>query len=137
MEHIEDDALDDDALSRLGVEEYPEPEPQSDWTAALGATQQWLDAVHGDGNSPITVSAHPAIAVDGQANIDGDLHVTGNLVFDTTTSQILTFDGDNWINTTVRNDLEMALSRIEQLEHEIVMLRSEILMLSEQGESNE
>jgi hypothetical protein len=144
MEHIEDDALSEDALQRLGVEEYENPEPQAEWTAALGAVlpdTELHPAQFRPATVPITTVSYPALDVEGQATINGDLHVTGNIVFDTNTSRVLTFDGNNWINTQaqvqIQDDLQLALDRIEQLEHEIVMLRGEMLLLSQQGENNE
>lgn len=133
MEHIDDDALDADALSRLGVEEYTREiditnivptfgvDGVTNWTATnMNPSISWVDNM-----------IQPHLQVDGGALIEGDLVVSG-IINNTAIDSIQTVlaDAMRSINDLqAQIDLERTLSESERilLESRIIQLETKLM----------
>ena len=115
MEHIEDDSLDNDALSRLGVEEYTEAAPSvhPTWEPNTRDNVGIHDAPDGvafNSNNAF-ISGESDLTVQGDMAVQGDMNIGGVINNDTISD-----------TQTVLID---AQRRIHDLQSEIIAERAE------------
>lgn len=128
------DSLDDDQLSRLGINNVVPDEPRVTLRQTiengLGHTVAWGDTAVGD----LTMS--PDLHLTGQATIDGELTVhgftsLGNVATDILNTQHLTVNSFN-----VETELNILRGQNTVLEGRIIQLEEQVRRLLENGQDD-